>query len=108
MILDHKGKPISNFSYKGSKYNTRHSDYISNFSSITSREEKILTDSSREVLLSNLRNSYRNNIITNSIIECLQTNIGKVSVQSKTGNDDFDAQREKLIKYFLIMLKLQV
>ena len=45
--------------------------------------------------------SYRNNIITNAIVECLQTNIGKVSVQSKTGNEEFDSKREKLFKYFL-------
>ena len=32
MILDHNGKPVSNFSYNGSKYNQRHRDYITNAS----------------------------------------------------------------------------
>ena len=76
MILDHKGNPVS-FNYKGSKYNQRNRDYFTNSSSINTREEKVLSESDREVLLSNLRNSYRNNIITNSIVENLQTNIRK-------------------------------
>lgn len=99
-ILDAKGNAV-NFSYKGSKYNQRERDYFSGFSSITSREEKVLSESDREVLLSNLRNSFRNNIITNAIVECLQTNIGKVQVQSKTENEDFDKKREKLFKNYL-------
>lgn len=101
MILDHNGNPVSNFSYKGSKYNQRHRDYLTNGSNINAREEKVLNEADREVLLSNLRNSYRNNIITNAIVECLQTNIGKIQVQSKTGSEEFDNTREKLFKYFL-------
>ncbi len=100
MILDANGKPV-NFSYKGARYNQRERDYFSGFSSIASREEKVLSESEREVLLSNLRNSFRNNIITNAIVECLQTNIGKVQVQSKTGNEEFDANREKIFKRYL-------
>ena len=100
MILDHNGKPI-NFSYKGAKNNQRNRDYFSGSSSINNREEKVLSESERESLLSNLRNSYRNNIITSSIIECLQTNIGKVRVQSTTGNEDFDLKREKIFKNYL-------
>ena len=100
VIFDHNGKP-TNFSYKGSRYNQRERDFFNSFSSIGQREEKVLSESEREVLLSNLRNSYRNNIITNAIVECLQTNIGKVQVQSKTGDEDFDKEREKYFKSYL-------
>lgn len=99
-ILDHNGNPVK-FSYKGSKFNQRSKDYFSGFSSITNREENILSDADRGVLLSNLRNSFRNNIITASIIECLQTNIGKIQIDSKTGNEEFDLAREKYFKKYL-------
>lgn len=96
-LLDHKGNPV-HFSYKGAKINTSEIDYYTNFSSISCREEKILNEGDRLKLLSNLRNSYRNNIITNTLISTLQTNVGKVQVKSTTGNQDFDTAREEYFK----------
>ena len=96
-ILDHKGQPV-HFGYKGAKAHSKDIDYFTNFSSINQREEKVLSEGERIKLLSNLRNSFRNNIITNAIIETLQTNVGKCKVQSKTGEQDFDDTREKLFK----------
>lgn len=96
-ILDHKGNPV-HFGYQGASINSKNIDYFTNFSSINQREEKVLSESERIKLLSNLRNSFRNNIITNAIIETLQTNIGKCKVQSKTGNKEFDQDRESKFK----------
>jgi capsid protein len=96
-ILDHKGNPV-HFGYQGASINSKSIDYFTNFSSIHQREEKVLSEGERAKLLSNLRNSFRNNIITNAIVETLQTNVGKCKVQSKTGEKDFDSAREKLFK----------
>ena len=100
-IFDHNGNTISNFSYKGARNNPRESDFFSGFSSINQREEKVLNEGERIQLLSNLRNSYRNNIITSAIVDCLQTNIGKVQIQSKTDDEEFNLQKEKLFKNYL-------
>lgn len=96
-ILDHKGNPV-HFGYQGARSNSQQIDYYTNFSSINQREEKVLSEGERIKLLSNLRNSFRNNIVTNAIIETLQLNVGKCKVQSKTGDQDFDNAREKRFK----------
>nr|BAR32856.1 phage portal protein, lambda family (TIGR01539) [uncultured Mediterranean phage uvMED] len=100
-IFDHLGNKVSNFSYKGARSNPRENDFFTGFSSINQREEKVLSEGDRVQLLSNLRNSYRNNIITSGIVDCLQTNIGKVQIQSKTDNEEFNIQKEKLFKNYL-------
>ena len=99
-ILDHKGNPV-HFGYQGAKSQSKDIDYLTNFSSINAREEKVLTEGERIKLLSNLRNSYRNNVITNAVIETMQTNVGKCKVQSKTDNEEFDTERDKVFKRWI-------
>jgi lambda family phage portal protein len=98
-LYDSKGKPVS-FSYDGANAVGRHNDWKPIANPALS-EEEVLPIHKRQTLIGHLNDLFRNSPLTQSIVQCIITNVGFPKLRSATSNDDFNKTKDELFaKWF--------
>ena len=97
MILDDKGEVVSTkFGYEGSQAVSRHRNWLSTTSPVDISEEQVLPFAQRNTLVSHLYELYRNDPVCFAIVESIVTNVASPKLISNTGDDEYDAEKERL------------